>query len=375
MTDISHDAFSPAQRKAIEIALTHSIPFVCYALPGTSRALFRCSASVSAPSVSGDPCNRTESTFHPDLLRIVPWNSPLASATSIHLSTDEHALLADPDSCNDSHGTPFQAPWQKSTPRQSYLESVRSVISSLSGNPDPDASKVVISRVLCGSLPDFSVSRLIEIAGRAFTDRTSSFRYLLFSPAVGIWIGSTPELLADIDIPSRRLSTVALAGTRLRSVDKPWDAKNVREQAIVTDFILDALSSAGCSPLASSPRTLPYGSIEHIATDITATLSSDDPAGILDTLSPTPALAGYPRVEALQAISEVESHPRRLYGGYLALSSASRILAFVNIRCMQLDLHGNYCLYGGGGILPDSVPEDEWDETAAKMNNLLNLLS
>lgn len=373
MTDYRNVAFTPAQCSALRIALTYSIPFMCYALPGASRPLFRCAAPSSPASV--DHSADSAESFTPDLLRIVPWNSPLSAASAISLSADEHDLNAEPDKWNMATTGVCQSPLTESTPRFRYLDAVSSVIDRLRCSTRPEASKVVISRVICGNIPDFSVSRLIEIAGRVFADRTSSFRYLLFSPAVGIWIGSTPELLADIDIPSRRISTVALAGTRPRSASQPWDAKNVREQAIVTDFILDALTSAGCSPRASSPRTLPYGSIEHIATDITATISTSDISAILDTLSPTPALAGYPRAEALEVISDVESHPRRLYGGYLALSSASRILAFVNIRCMQLDLHGNYCLYGGGGILPDSVPEDEWEETAAKMNNLLTLLS
>lgn len=345
------------------MALSRRIPFLCYILPDDGTVVFRC----TAPGVADAAGPFTS-------LSIVPWSTPASRASLLPLSADEHFPLSHLNRFPNRSADAIPAPQLISTPREDYIRTVSSVISGL--RDATPGSKVVISRTLCGRIPDFSAEKLIEIASRIFAAHPSALRYILLSPSSGLWLGATPELLADIDLNERRLSTVALAGTRSASLHgKPWDVKNIVEQDIVARFILDALSSIGCKSLTATSHSVVYGSIEHIATSISASIPALHPSKILDALSPTPALAGFPRDRALDIISHSESHPRRLYGGYLALSSPSRILAFVNIRCMQLDMLGHYCLYGGGGILPDSVPADEWEETEAKISNLLNFLS
>ena len=64
-------------------------------------------------------------------------------------------------------------------------------------------------------------------------------------------------------------------------------------------------------------------------------------------------------------ISLLEGH-RSLYGGYVGVNSPSGIRAFVNLRSMNFNHKGGYCLYAGGGITSLSQPSDEWLETEAK---------
>jgi isochorismate synthase len=56
----------------------------------------------------------------------------------------------------------------------------------------------------------------------------------------------------------------------------------------------------------------------------------------------------------------------------LSLSAAEATHLFVNLRCMQIFSDG-YRLYAGGGLLPDSVEEMEWQETETKLDTMRNL--
>lgn len=62
-----------------------------------------------------------------------------------------------------------------------------------------------------------------------------------------VWIGATPEVLAEVS--GGMFRTMALAGTRRRGADGiPWDEKNIEEQCMVKDFILDILHDQGLDP-------------------------------------------------------------------------------------------------------------------------------
>ena len=73
-------------------------------------------------------------------------------------------------------------------------------------------------------------------------------------------------------------------------------------------------------------------------------------------------------------ISLLEGH-RSLYGGYVGVNSPSGIRAFVNLRSMNFNHKGGYCLYAGGGITSLSQPSDEWLETETKSAVLRRCIS
>ncbi|MEY4792967.1 MAG: hypothetical protein RIT34_1776, partial [Bacteroidota bacterium] len=94
---------------------------------------------------------------------------------------------------------------------------------------------------------------------------------------------------------------------------------------------------------------------------------------LLKYLHPTPAVAGLPQKVAVQYINALETHDRALYTGIIGNLRVGHEKLFVNLRCAQV-YEGKLYIYVGGGFTPDSVAEQEWQETENKSKTLLQLL-
>jgi isochorismate synthase len=198
-----------------------------------------------------------------------------------------------------------------------------------------------------------------------------------FSQGSEMWMGATPELLLSKKGETWR--TVAIAGTQAFNSansleDHTWKDKEIREQAIVTDYIIHVLQQAGAANvIASAPYNLNAGSLVHIKTDITFEFDGDT-SHILQVLHPTPAVCGFPLKESLDFIRTHEPHSRELYAGYFGmLQENGDADYFVNLRCMRIQAN-NLTLYAGGGIVSGSDPEKEWEETERKMDVMLSVV-
>lgn len=190
------------------------------------------------------------------------------------------------------------------------------------------------------------------------------------------WIGATPEVLAEASGGIFR--TMALAGTRRRSgCDILWDEKNVEEQRMVRDFIIDTCRKHGLRPTCTAPFTKAAGPVEHICNVIEASMPQGfDTLSMAVALSPTPAVCGLPRAEALEDIAELEDMERDFYGGWCGVTDGDGLCRlFVTLRCMSLDLSACRAkLYAGGGVTHKSDAASEWAEVNAKMGTLLSVL-
>lgn len=347
---------------AVEACLQRNIPFCLFAMPGNTSSL-RFFANPSGPMA----CTSEE-------IRVVNWMQPASEGVSIKAECDEHSIM---------HALPRHSsislpqPWDIPTLRERYIQRISTLIDRLKLG---EAQKVVISRTHIAYYNGFGPRCIVDIAASVFNAYTGSFRFLYLTPSTGVWLGASPELLADYDSSTGTLRTMALAGTRTEcdhSPMEPWDAKDIREQAIVTNFICTELEGAGFSVQTGDPFTLSTGNLQHIATLITAQhlLSpAPDANTVVDILNPTPALCGDPRDTAAAMIKEIEDHPRNCYGGGVAYVDAERMQAFVNLRCVNLG--SEYaCIYAGGGIIADSEPDKEWVETENKVNTILKFLN
>ena len=233
--------------------------------------------------------------------------------------------------------------------------------------------KTVISRVICGKFNECKPT-IGNITERLFKKYPNTFRYIYYTPATGGWLAATPETLADIDMDANQVSTMAFAGTRRAGTLSQWDNKNRKENTFVVDYIVNRLQSLGLRAEVSDGENVLFGEIEHLCRRITAKISADvSVENIIDALNPTPALCGVPIEDAIHDIASLEAHPRGCYGGVVALSTNRRYRAFVNLRCMQFSCR-SYCIYGGGGITPDSDTETEYLETEAKTSFLQSLV-
>ena len=119
-------------------------------------------------------------------------------------------------------------------------------------------------------------------------------------------------------MPVSRFESMALAGTRSKSVTgqcgEEWDYKNTLEHDTVLDFITSTFRKNGLEPQVSEGRPVSFGDIEHKMHRITATGRCNS-LHLVDELSPTPALAGMPLRRAIPFIAKSERHNRDCYGG------------------------------------------------------------
>jgi isochorismate synthase len=170
--------------------------------------------------------------------------------------------------------------------------------------------------------------------------------------------------------------TMALAGTRTWE-HGDWNAKNIHEQRIVSDYIEGQLQSLGARITRQGPYTSKAGHLYHLRTDYTFHLNKPtSPLKILQLLHPTPALCGLPKMEAWNFIRLFERNKRMYYGGYLGpLNLRAETNIFVNIRCAQIRPGGKALFFAGGGLTRNSFFSEEKDEIKRKMDTLLAALS
>jgi len=214
-----------------------------------------------------------------------------------------------------------------------------------------------------------------KIFARMAERYANAFIYVLYHPHYGLWMGATPELLLEKRQDNSR--TVSLAGTQPFLRDEPivWSDKLMREQQLVTDFIIDQLHTCGIHDIQlNGPFTAQAGPLVHLKTEITFHASTSSSV-LLDKLHPTPAVCGLPRAAALEFIAQHSDFERRLYAGRLSIVQPDGDEThFVNLRCMQV-FDNHFELHVGGGIVAGSQADEEWRETEMKAEVLRAILS
>ncbi len=257
-------------------------------------------------------------------------------------------------------------PWKKSTNHDTYVEKVSALIDRLKSASD---EKTVISCVESVYSPKWPLDSAIDWM---FSFSCANCNFAFYHPKTGFWLGATPELLLRHNSTSDTYLSYSLAGTQDDDGEE-WSDKNNREHDIVTQYICDVFNSFGktCVKGCSDEE---YASFHHKLTIIKASGGSGSFFEILDRLSPTPALCGAPKEQAIKDISEIEEHPRRCYGGYVGIRDKDSETAFVTIRCAQ-NLGSYYTIYGGGGIIGLSDAEDEWDEAMTKIDAVADIMN
>lgn len=199
------------------------------------------------------------------------------------------------------------------------------------------------------------------------------------------FVGASPELLVS------RIDDVVrahpLAGTAARSTDPVVDQRQTAallasekdrwEHRITIDWLLDTLLPF-CSYVDAEPEPtiLTLANVHHLGTRVEGRLSS--PAApvleLVAALHPTPAVGGSPQKDALALIAELERAERGRYAGPVGwLDSAGNGEFAVSVRTAELD--GNEVrFFAGVGVVGDSDPAAELEETRAKFKAMLGAL-
>ncbi|MET3575308.1 isochorismate synthase MenF [Bhargavaea ullalensis] len=262
--------------------------------------------------------------------------------------------------------------------KDDYMDAVGSVTGKIRAG---EAEKVVIAR---------SVELLFKdpVTPAAVLENLSSEQqesYLFGLERDGkLFLGATPERLVDLHDGHARTACVAGSIGRGKSAAEDRrlgeallkDAKNRSEHQYVVSMIGDVFREF-CSDvkIPAGPRLLKVRDIQHLFTPVEGI--PDNGKDILDfveALHPTPALGGTPREEALPIIRESECMDRGYYGAPIGWMDAAGNGEFaVAIRSALLE-EQKARLFAGGGIVADSVPEDEYVETWVKLRPVMRAL-
>lgn len=236
-----------------------------------------------------------------------------------------------------------------------------------------NAKKIVISRKKDFELTGFNIENLIR---RLFAAQPTAFRYVWYHPKTGIWCGTTPETLVNID--KNEFKTMALAGTQpYTEGEVVWRQKEKDEQYYVTEAILENLLGIVENVKVGPVENHRAGTLFHLRAHIEGTLKNEPGmlAKITRILHPTPAVCGTPQGYSRDFIVESEGYPREFYTGFVGPIEDNGTSASLMVNLRNMRIKDNVArVFVGGGVTIDSDVKEEWKETQNKMQTMLQVL-
>jgi menaquinone-specific isochorismate synthase len=265
---------------------------------------------------------------------------------------------------------------------QQWAQTINAAVAQMKYGP---LKKVVFSRVCeIRRSTDIDLKGALVYLGRHYDDCFLFF----FEPQPGhAFLGASPELLVSVN--GDVLATMGLAGSTRRGDTTAEDdalaqellasTKDRYEHALVVQAIESRLAGlTETLDVPAEPTVYRLSNIQHLYTPICGRLRAAHTNGVLplvDRLHPTPAMGGSPRVLALEAIRAAEPVPRGWYAAPIGWIDHRLDGAFaVGIRSAVCQGRRAW-LYAGAGIVADSIPEREWQETALKFRPMLEAIT
>jgi menaquinone-specific isochorismate synthase len=242
-----------------------------------------------------------------------------------------------------------------------------------------------------GTLHKVVLARRIDIAADRPIDRLAVLERLRSAyPGCHIvsvtgFVAASPELL--VSVAGDIVRSHPMAGTAPRGGDPTTDqrlaasllasTKDRQEHQITIDMVHDTLLP-WCSYLdyEAEPSVVAVANVQHLATMVEGRLSQPAPSvlELVAALHPTPAVAGWPRDEAVAWITEHEGFDRRRYAGTAGwVDSAGNGTWAVSVRCAEIE-GSEARVWAGNGIVADSDPSTELAETRSKLQALLSAI-
>jgi para-aminobenzoate synthetase component 1 len=213
------------------------------------------------------------------------------------------------------------------------------------------------------------------------------FAAFLDLPGVAV-VSSSPERFLQVD-PSGHVETRPIKGTRARGVGPEHDAalgqaltesaKDRAENLMIVDLMRNDLSrvcrpgSVRVSELFALER---YATVHHLVSTVVGDLApGTDALDLLRAAFPGGSITGAPKLRAMEIIAECEPSRRGVYCGCIGYWSVTGALdTSIAIRTAVVR-GGRIYFSAGGGIVADSVPEDEYRETLDKARATIDVLA
>jgi anthranilate synthase component 1 len=200
-------------------------------------------------------------------------------------------------------------------------------------------------------------------------------------------VGSSPEILARLE--DGQVSVRPLAGTRKRGRDEAEDQalerelladpKEVAEHLMLIDLgrnDVGRVAQIGSVKVTERMAVERYSHVMHIVSNVSGTLREGMSAmDVLRASLPAGTLSGAPKIRAMEIIDEVEPVKRGVYGGAIGyLSWNGNMDTAIAIRTAVIK-DGELNIQAGAGIVADSVPRLEWEETMNKARAMFNAVA
>lgn len=199
-------------------------------------------------------------------------------------------------------------------------------------------------------------------------------------------MSTSPETL--VSLKNGRLTTFPVAGSRPRGKtdeeDQEFekellaDEKELSEHNMLVDLgrnDLGKISEYSSVEVTEYMMIHRYSKIMHICSQVESKIRQElDGYSAIEAVLPAGTLSGAPKIRACQIIEELESEPRGIYGGALGyLDFTGNMDTCIAIR-MAVKKNDKVYVQAGGGIVADSIPETEYEESENKAMAVINAI-
>jgi para-aminobenzoate synthetase component 1 len=200
-------------------------------------------------------------------------------------------------------------------------------------------------------------------------------------------LSASPERFLHVDV-SGHVETRPIKGTRPRGIGPEHDAalgqalaesaKDRAENLMIVDLMRNDLSRVCAPGTVRVPELFTlerYATVHHLVSTVIGRLEPGlDALDLLRAAFPGGSITGAPKVRAMEIIAGLEPSSRAVYCGSIGyLSVTGELDTNIAIRT-AVTRHGRLYFNAGGGIVADSVPEQEYLETLDKARGIIDAL-
>jgi anthranilate synthase component 1 len=211
----------------------------------------------------------------------------------------------------------------------------------------------------------------------------SPYMYFLRHPDITV-VGSSPEPM--VQLRDGRVVSRPIAGTRRRgatddedralAAELAADPKEIAEHVMLVDLARNDVGRVvtfGSEQVDELMTLERYSHVMHLTSQVSGRLApGKGPIDVLRATLPAGTVSGAPKVRAMEIIDELEPTKRGPYAGVIGYFDFSGNLdTAIAIRTMTVTADGRASVQAGGGVVADSVPELEYEESCNKAAALL----
>ncbi|MBF0478069.1 MAG: chorismate-binding protein [Candidatus Omnitrophica bacterium] len=254
--------------------------------------------------------------------------------------------------------------------------------------------KTIRDHIIAGNLVQAVLSRRVDVKthlpaieaySRLRRENPSPYLFYLDFDDFQL-LGASPELMVSL---SGDIATIKpIAGTRRRGKDRAEDValekelladeKERAEHLMLVDLARNDLGRAAASGKVTPVHLYGverYAHVMHIVSEIEAPLRKDQTAcDLIKATFPAGTVSGAPKIMAMQIVSQIEKTKRGPYAGLIGHFDVNgNFESCITIRS-YIHKNDHYYIQAGAGIVYDSVPEKEFEETVYKSKALIKAL-